>query len=201
MTDAHGARCASVTLLYFLFLPGARGHPQQGAPSLTSKKKKSGAVPAMVNLVKTSPNEWTRMWSMACLHNLAEDYCASSTGVCPWVQVSFAARGVEPDRRGQSDHNARVTVDSSSVRLSMHSQVLVHMLLSCTYQCQPRRRANRGFGVQGLIGLAVSMAAKGPSKYCPDSLSEVHSLTHSLRFAMHVLLCSAGGAASNIKIR
>lgn len=38
-------------------------------------------------------------------------------------QVSFAARGLEPDRRGQSDHNPRVTVDSSSVRLAMHSQV------------------------------------------------------------------------------
>ena len=65
----------------------------------------------MVNLAKTTETEWTRMWSIACLHNLAEDYCASSTGACPWVQVSFAARGVQPDRRGQSDHNVGVAVD------------------------------------------------------------------------------------------
>lgn len=104
----------------------------------------------MANLARNTNNEWTRMWSVACLHHLAEDYCSSSTGGCPWVQVhfvstsstlltvpaqvvtkinvldgqvSFAARGLEPDRRGQSDHNPRVTVDSSSVRLAMHSQV------------------------------------------------------------------------------
>ena len=85
----------------------------------------------MVNLAKTTENEWTRMWSIACLHNLAEDYCASSTGACPWVQVSFAARGVQPDRRGQSDHNAAVAVDSSSVRLSMHTQVSASASCRC----------------------------------------------------------------------
>jgi hypothetical protein len=48
-------------------------------------------VTTMLNLARTSVNEWTRMWSMACLYNLAEDYCASTTGACPWVQVRPAA--------------------------------------------------------------------------------------------------------------
>mmetsp|Transcript_78372 Transcript_78372/g.127120 ORF Transcript_78372/g.127120 Transcript_78372/m.127120 type:complete len:283 (-) Transcript_78372:192-1040(-) len=102
-----------------------------------------GSVSAMLNLAKTSHNELTRMWSMACLSHLAEDFCESSTGECPWVQVSFAARGVEPDRRGHSDNNARVTVDSSPVRLAMYTQ--------------------------GVIALAVVLAAKR-SSVCPDFL-------------------------------
>ena len=47
-----------------------------------------GSVSAMLNLAKTSHNELTRMWSMACLSHLAEDFCESSTGECPWVQVT-----------------------------------------------------------------------------------------------------------------
>ena len=47
-----------------------------------------GAIPAMANLARTTENEWTRMWAMACLHNMAEDYCQSTTGHCPWVQVT-----------------------------------------------------------------------------------------------------------------
>ena len=103
-----------------------------------------GAVPAILQLAKTTENEWTRMWCMASLHNLAEDYCESSDGTCPWVQVSYEARGVKPDRRGHSDHNARVTVDSSAVRLKMNSL--------------------------GLIPFAVSLASMGPTTTCPDSL-------------------------------
>ena len=134
--DWSGAQAAAAEALWSLVYSSKPNHAEavrRGAVSLPKSLLSSfpcprlmrltTQVPAMINLAKTTENEWARMWSMACLHNLAQDYCASSTGECPWVQVSFAARGVQPDRRGQSDHNAIVAVDSASVRLAMHTQV------------------------------------------------------------------------------
>jgi hypothetical protein len=123
--------------------------------------------------------------ALAALGALLEDYCASSTGACPFVAIHYQARGLDPDRRGHSDATAPLLVDASSLRLSMIPQGVVAALAEAVRQgasvaCPPPSDPfARSGGVA--LGAAVAIRALALSHVLHKPLVEAGVIPHLVR--------------------
>lgn len=137
--------------------------------------------PSLLLALSSAPGV-ARGRALAALGALLEDYCASSTGACPFVAIHYQARGLEPDRRGHSDVNAPLLVDASAQRLAMIPQGVVDAVAEAVRQgvsdsCPPSSDpfANSG-GVA--LGAAIAIRALALSHVLHKPLVEAGVIPH-----------------------
>jgi len=143
--------------------------------------------PSLLLALSSAPGV-ARGRALAALGALLEDYCASSTGGCPFVAIHYQARGLDPDRRGHSDVNAPLLVDASALRLAMIPQGVVAALAEAVRQgavappppggaCPPPSDAfARSGGVA--VGAAIAIRALALSHVLHKPLVEAGVIPH-----------------------